>query len=81
MATCSEKPTKNTLSLNPSKKDQKLALEEICMPFLHLILMSMEVVETFLLETKESSLKKTKLAKLIDLKVTVTSSQQSTKGP
>ena len=63
MATCLLNRIKNILSLNPFKKGLKLELEEICMLSLHLIHPSMEVEETFLLETKEKLLKKMSVAR------------------
>ena len=75
MAICLEKLIKNIPSHNPSKRDQRLELEEICMLSLLLILMSMAVVATFLLGTKESLFRKISVERLTDLKDIDTSSQ------
>ena len=79
MEICSEKPMKNTLSLNLSKKDPKQEQEETCTPSLLQILMSMEVEETSLLETKAKLLKKTNAERLTDSKDIDSSNQRSIK--
>ena len=68
MEICLEKLMKNTPSLNLFRKALKLEQEEICMQSLQLILMSMEVGETFLLETKEKLLNRTCVEEPIDSK-------------
>ena len=74
-----EKQIKSIHSHNPFRKVRKLELEEICMPYLQLIHMLMEVEETFLLEIKEKWSKRTNVEKLIDLEDNVSLNQRSTK--